>query len=149
MKRLLVLVLALLLSLPVFAHSGRTDSKGGHNGPGGYHYHHGYPAHQHEGGECPYDFDDRTGESSGTSSSGSSSSNSSSNKNTKPENDGLPTWVWAIILLLSIAATIFSPFLFALIVVILQEIAIVAPDFFKSIWESIKNFLKKHFHKKK
>lgn len=78
MKRLLVLVLALLLSLPVFAHSGRTDSNGGHNGPGGYHYHHGYPAHQHEGGECPYDFDDRTGESSGTSSSSSSSSNSSS-----------------------------------------------------------------------
>ena len=78
MKKLLVLVLALLLSLPVFAHSGGTDSKGGHNGPGGYHYHHGYPAHQHEGGECPYDFDDRTGESSGTSSSGSSSSSSSS-----------------------------------------------------------------------
>ena len=78
MKRLLVLVLALLLSLPVLAHSGGTDSKGGHNGPGGYHYHHGYPAHQHEGGQCPYDFDDRTGESSGTSSSGSSSSSSSS-----------------------------------------------------------------------
>lgn len=84
MKRLLVLVLALLLSLPVFAHSGGTDSNGGHNGPGGYHYHHGYPAHQHEGGECPYDFDDRTGESSGTSSSGSSSSSSSS-KETEEE----------------------------------------------------------------
>ena len=78
MKKLLVLVLALLLSLPVFAHSGGTDSKGGHNGPGGYHYHHGYPAHQHEGGQCPYDFDDRTGESSGTSSIGSGSSISSS-----------------------------------------------------------------------
>ena len=78
MKRLLVLILALLLSLPVLAHSGRTDSNGGHHGPSGYHYHHGYPAHQHEGGECPYDFDDRTSESSGTSSSGSSSSNSSS-----------------------------------------------------------------------
>ena len=80
MKRLLVLVLALLLSLPVLAHSGRTDSKGGHynRSTGEYHYHHGYPAHQHEGGECPYDFDDRTGESSGTSSSGSSSSSSAS-----------------------------------------------------------------------
>ena len=78
MKRLLVLLLALLLSLPVLAHSGGTDSKGGHNGPGGYHYHHGYPAHQHEGGQCPYDFDDRTGESSGTSSIGSGSSISSS-----------------------------------------------------------------------
>lgn len=85
MKRLLVLVLALLLSLPVLAHSGGTDSNGGHNGPGGYHYHHGYPAHQHEGGECPYDFDDRTGESSGSSSGSSSSSNSSEEPEEAPE----------------------------------------------------------------
>lgn len=88
MKRLLVLILALLLSLPVFAHSGRTDSKGGHNGPGGYHYHHGYPAHQHEGGECPYDFDDRTGESSGTSSS------SSEEDKEEPEEEEHPFWAF-------------------------------------------------------
>lgn len=88
MKRLLALVLALLLSLPVFAHSGRTDSKGGHNGPGGYHYHHGYPAHQHEGGECPYDFDDRTGESSGTSSS------SSEEDKEEPEEEEHPFWAF-------------------------------------------------------
>lgn len=95
MKKLLVLVLALLLSLPVLAHSGGTDSKGGHNGPGGYHYHHGYPAHQHEGGECPYDFDDRTGESSGTSSSGSSSSSSSSEEaEEEPEEKGHPFWTF-------------------------------------------------------
>ena len=95
MKRLLVLILALLLSLPVLAHSGRTDSKGGHNGPGGYHYHHGYPAHQHEGGECPYDFDDRTGESSGTSSSGSSSSSSSSEEaEEEPEEEEHPFWAF-------------------------------------------------------
>lgn len=54
---------------PAFAHPGGTDGKGGHwdHSTGKYHYHHGYSAHDHEDGVCPYDFDDRTGESSGTS----------------------------------------------------------------------------------
>lgn len=44
-----------------FAHSGRTDSSGGHkdnknkSGLGYYHYHHGYSAHLHENGVCPYE----------------------------------------------------------------------------------------------
>ena len=52
------------------AHSGKTDSKGGHynRSTGEYHYHHGYPAHSHSGG-CPYDYKDKTGSSSGSSSS--------------------------------------------------------------------------------
>ena len=44
-----------------FAHSGRTDSNGGHrdnknkSGLGSYHYHcGGYPAHLHDNGVCPY-----------------------------------------------------------------------------------------------
>jgi hypothetical protein len=39
-----------------FAHPGGTDGSGGHydSSAGEYHYHHGYPAHQHEDGECPY-----------------------------------------------------------------------------------------------
>ena len=39
-----------------FAHSGRTDANGGHwdHSTGEYHYHHGYPAHQHPLGFCPY-----------------------------------------------------------------------------------------------
>lgn len=42
------------------AHSGRTDSSGGHHdyknksGLGSYHYHHGYSAHLHPNGVCPY-----------------------------------------------------------------------------------------------
>lgn len=42
------------------AHSGRTDASGGHHdyrnvsGLGYYHYHHGYPAHLHTNGVCPY-----------------------------------------------------------------------------------------------
>lgn len=53
---LLVLLLFVTLTLPVYAHSGRTDSNGGHHvtATGEYHYHHGYPAHQHPNGICPY-----------------------------------------------------------------------------------------------
>lgn len=52
-----------------FAHPGRTDKNGGHydRSTGEYHYHHGYPAHQHTNGVCPYDFEDKTGQSSGES----------------------------------------------------------------------------------
>lgn len=47
--------------MTAFAHSGRTDSDGGHrdnknkSGLGSYHYHcGGHPAHLHENGVCPY-----------------------------------------------------------------------------------------------
>ena len=81
-KKILVLLLVfcLLFSSVCFAHSGRTDSSGGHkdnknaSGLGSYHYHcGGYPAHLHTGGVCPY-----TGGGSTSSSSTSSSSSSSS-----------------------------------------------------------------------
>ena len=78
MKRFLAFLLAflLLLSPTVLAHSGRTDANGGHfdHATGEYHYHHGYPAHQHydmDGDgvvDCPYNFDNRTGRNSGGSS---------------------------------------------------------------------------------
>lgn len=80
MKRLLILVVCLSILLsPASAHSGRTDSKGGHydRSTGEYHYHHGHPAHQHSNGECPYNFDDQTGHKSGSSSNESSQSKSS------------------------------------------------------------------------
>lgn len=64
MKRIICILLAVMISLfaPVliFAHGGRTDSSGGHrdnnnvSGLGPYHYHHGYPAHLHPNGVCPY-----------------------------------------------------------------------------------------------
>ena len=73
---LLLLACAALL-LPAYAHPGQTDANGGHrdSSTGEYHYHHGYPAHQHTDlngdgkPDCPYDFDDKTGESSGSPSS--------------------------------------------------------------------------------
>lgn len=57
--RILCFVLvALLVAVPSvsLAHSGRTDSNGGHynRSTGEYHYHHGYPEHDHPGGVCSY-----------------------------------------------------------------------------------------------
>ena len=54
-----IVIIILGSCVAVFAHPGKTDSNGGHfdRSTGEYHYHHGYPAHQHENGTCPYDFD--------------------------------------------------------------------------------------------
>lgn len=76
----LLLLLPLLFAFPVSAHSGRTDAAGGHvdSSTGLYHYHHGYPAHQHTNGVCPYNFSNKTGQSSGTGSKSSGSTSSAS-----------------------------------------------------------------------
>jgi len=58
---LVLILLVLCTHSYTLAHSGRTDSSGGHrdnknaSGLGSYHYHHGYPAHLHTNGICPYD----------------------------------------------------------------------------------------------
>ena len=64
MKRLLTFCCALIiLCATTFAHSGRTDSQGGHHSSAEYHFHHGNPAHDHydingDGViDCPYDKD--------------------------------------------------------------------------------------------
>ena len=63
-KKLIILIIIFIIAIPavVFAHKGRTDSDGGHydSSTGEYHYHHGYPAHQHINGICPYDYNDQT-----------------------------------------------------------------------------------------
>lgn len=54
---ILAVFLMFLLCVPYAdAHPGRTDSNGGHydRSTGEYHYHHGYSAHQHPDGVCPY-----------------------------------------------------------------------------------------------
>lgn len=121
-KRVMILlttfVLLFSVSVKSYAHSGRTDENGGHFdiSTGEYHYHHGYPAHQHndiDGDgiiDCPYDFDDRTVINSG----GSSSSNYYSGSNdviTKTvyrtiTKEVIPSWVYWIISALFIAAII-------------------------------------------
>lgn len=62
MRRIIIALLVICsLVTTVSAHSGRTDSSGGHkdnqnkSGLGSYHYHcGGYPAHLHTSGYCPY-----------------------------------------------------------------------------------------------
>lgn len=62
-----IIIVTFFFTLFVFGHSGRTDNDGGHYDRihGGYHYHHGQPAHAQCGDECPYVF----GRSSGSSGS--------------------------------------------------------------------------------
>lgn len=52
---LLALILLFILPVSALAHPGGTDANGGHYDGSEYHYHHGYPAHQHTNGVCPYD----------------------------------------------------------------------------------------------
>jgi hypothetical protein len=49
-------IIAFSLAVIGFAHPGKTDGDGGHynHDTGEYHYHHGYSAHQHPNGVCPY-----------------------------------------------------------------------------------------------
>lgn len=77
---ILICILSGAMCNITFAHSGRTDSKGGHkdknnaSGLGSYHYHcGGYPAHLHTNGVCPYS----------SSSSKTTSKNTSTNSSTK------------------------------------------------------------------
>lgn len=79
LKNLLTFILLtafLMTPLTTNAHSGRTDSNGGHkdnknvSGLGPYHYHcGGYPAHLHTNGVCPYNSSASTSSNSSTSSS--------------------------------------------------------------------------------
>lgn len=80
-----VFIAMLCLAVPALAHSGRTDGNGGHynRATGEYHYHHGYPAHQHPGGECPYDFHDNT----------------DSNDSNARENDLMDGWLGFVVLI--------------------------------------------------
>ena len=87
-KKLITVVLCLSLLLPynASAHSGRTDSSGGHHdyqnasGLGSYHYHHGMGPHLHPGGVCPY------------SSSSASSSYSSTRRTTTTKTTSKYYW---------------------------------------------------------
>ena len=91
-----LLAVAILFSvcLPVSAHPGRTDSQGGHydRSTGEYHFHHGYPAHQHVDGICPYDFDDKTGATSGAPTGNPSNGIASGEKTDPTGNNGKP-WI--------------------------------------------------------
>ena len=98
-----ILLTILLCITFAIAHSGRTDSHGGHydSFTEEYHYHHGYPAHQHENGICPYSFDDKTSHSSASSSSNKSTSKGSSDVAAK-RNTQWSAWKICLILIANV-----------------------------------------------
>ena len=80
----LIILSIILIGVNAYAHSGRTDSNGGHrdnknkSGLGSYHYHcGGHPAHLHTNGVCPYDASSSSIENSASSSSASSTKTTS------------------------------------------------------------------------
>lgn len=88
-KKFLTIITMISLIIAIsgtsLAHSGRTDSRGGHkdnqnkSGLGSYHYHcGGHPAHLHENGVCPYSTSSSSSSSSSKSTEGTSSSKSNS-----------------------------------------------------------------------
>lgn len=114
--------LILSVPLPVSAHTGRTDSRGGHRdgSTGDYHYHHGYEAHQHydmdgDGvADCPYDFDDQTNHESGSSSTPKESTPATTSPQSVKESDsdsGFFSTLFQIIVgvVCAIAIVIFAP----------------------------------------
>jgi hypothetical protein len=85
-KKISILFIILLVLPLILAHSGRTDSRGGHrdnqnkSGLGSYHYHcGGHPPHLHDGGVCPYD------NNSYSNSSNAVSGQPSTKKSVKPK----------------------------------------------------------------
>lgn len=86
------IALSTTILITASAHPGGTNADGGHwdYDAGEYHYHHGYPAHDHYDSngdgiaDCPYDFDDQTGINSGSPSSGGNNSRSYSSYDYDP-----------------------------------------------------------------
>lgn len=91
-KIISILVIALCvisIGITTYAHSGRTDSSGGHKDNknksklGSYHYHcGGHPAHLHTNGVCPYS-SNSSNKSTKTTSSSSKGTTTSSSSSTK------------------------------------------------------------------
>lgn len=112
------LLIILLCTLPITAHSGRTDSSGGHydRSTGEYHYHHGYPAHDHYGGDCPYSFhnNEKHSTSSGLSSTDDYTTNDTKTNDAKTKKQfNVLGCIGAIFLLIAC----FSPGFFCCIII--------------------------------
>ena len=102
-----------------FAHPGSLDENGGHfdHSTGEYHYHHGYPAHQHINGECPYDFDNKTRTESSGNSDGTSKSTSTIISDYGEKQKDEDTGNGGLILIVTCLGILLGIILYALIIV--------------------------------
>ena len=118
------LLITMCFSVCCSAHSGKTDSSGGHynRSTGEYHYHHGYPAHQHTNGSCPYNFDDQTGSRSGSSASSSVPFERISPKEETPEPDEHPS-LFQIVVKFAAVCFLCFPFSYPIFYAIISGIA--------------------------
>ena len=131
--------------MPVYAHQGKTDSKGGHydRQNGGYHYHHGYPAHEHKNGECPYDFETVTRETKKEPSEEKSlqesnkdqDANTAQNKNKNTKIDEIVAIVFAVLFLF---------FIYIGLPLIIEHKTKIK-NFFSKIWRIICDFYTDNF----
>ena len=129
-KICVVWCVVLLFNIAASAHSGKTDSAGGHydRQTGEYHYHHGYPAHSHsvEDGiiDCPYDFDDNTNHNN--SSSNQTNSSNSSKGNLDKEKDKISFWEIIkhvfLLILLSLTTLYIIYFVFVMLFFLIEVI---------------------------
>ena len=117
------ILLCFLFPICLYAHPGRTDSKGGHTNreTGEYHYHHGNPAHQHTDGICPYDFvDNEKIESNSLSKSNDYNALKSSRDSAVTISN--TTFGWLIEIVYILAMVIFWIFIPSLVCIILSWI---------------------------
>lgn len=131
---LIIFAVCSLLTVPVNAHSGRTDVHGGHYDGGDYHYHHGYSAHDHydmdgDGDiDCPYDFRNNVDHDRGESYSGSTSSD----RSTKTTSEKKPkSWSEIIKIIGSILLGLFYVFcipILSIVISILRKIVVFVKD---------------------
>lgn len=109
--------------VPLRAHPGRTDASGGHHdrSTGSYHYHHGYPAHQHTDldgdgiSDCPYNFSSNTAASTDSSASKTQPADTSTvssaaavrSANNQDDSSSKLSWVeWVLIVIITLPFTI-------------------------------------------
>lgn len=90
LSSLLIALSVISIGINTYAHSGKTDSSGGHrdnknkSGLGSYHYHcGGHPAHLHTNGVCPYSSSSSNKSTKTTSSSSKGTTSSSSSTKAK------------------------------------------------------------------
>lgn len=99
---LLTILSIIVICSNAYAHSGRTDSSGGHrdnknkSGLGSYHYHcGGHPAHLHPNGVCPYTSSKKSTSNSSSNTKTNTKTNTNSKTNSTEAKTKTPATIYA------------------------------------------------------